>query len=1196
VRNIVLFLLLFAVGRAANIAFQPFAERLQKLPSEAHQYWDFTGGEQGFAFASTEGLVVPGADGGWELRQPPKGSDVRAVLEMDNGLVVAGMGFCYVYDGIHWRDTGLVDEFIDGVSRGHSALLAGRKGIYQVEADGSGRSLRAFEDVENRHVFVVGGKVIVFAGAEGVWSWNGTELQKADADFPWVGKKRVIGIQELPNGTYLVSTSAGPAIIHDKTPERLFPAEVPGLLKKGYISSHIFGDTLVVSTFYGGLEGFSLSMGARVWSVDVEQLGGSVNFCKLYRDGLIVGTTNSVVVLPNPEKYSRYAMPAAKTTFATPWSKGVFLGTVNGLISVEGELPLASDLNLYSFMETRSGEAVGGDVGALWIGKDRLPVGGRMVHELSELGSGEWVLLQPHGVSLFARGQIPVLLNNLPPVPNTLAPLDDNRLLVGTSAGAVICSHSGEREGVFGNGLTRVFKLSDRVVAGDSRGNLYDGTGHVLGKTDLVELLDAVFHGSRTYLLGRAGDGRFWLLRMDEQQKIETLDVPLPRVPQHLIAGAEGLYVVGVDTMVRLSAVEAAPALNVLEAPVLLKLAEGRRTHGLVRVDAATDSVGLQLPVPRLAPWLDAKFSYRVEGGDWTSAAAGAIMPIQRLRYGESGVQVRAEWPNGGHVETLKVYRTFPWWARWWAFVVYGGLIVVFVVMAVQHRTRRIARKARQLEQALDVRTAELKKALKAREDFFSTMSHEIRNPLNGVVGLCDMLDEAEPGAIGNRERYLVRTLRGCAAQLRSTLDDVLDFSRIDRGDIQLREDVFDLKAAIEGAARSIDPKLDHVKIAMDSGALWLRGDSGKIRQIVCNLISNALKYGTPRAAHVDVAIDRTGEKTALCIAVRNTGTTIPPEEQEKIFEGFARGEEALRKRIPGSGIGLAVSRRMARAMNGDLLLKSENGLTEFALRLSLPIEAAPMVEKHADMDANRVSRAMAIEDEDYNRLVLGSMLKTLGYEVDWAVDGKSALELIKSGSYDIILTDFMLPDMTGLEVAAKLQELMREPKPPIIAVTAYSTKEKMEQARAVGIAGFVSKPVDLACLRAAILSAAPIPVASRRLVVSSGGRWDFDPMLRFPEGKRMLAEYAASLPEVWKTVVAHFDETGRPNEFASRAVHAFISRVLVVYAEDISAQLKLLEDAASEKRAEESKRLLTVISPMVEDLGKAAAARAIEY
>jgi signal transduction histidine kinase len=380
---------------------------------------------------------------------------------------------------------------------------------------------------------------------------------------------------------------------------------------------------------------------------------------------------------------------------------------------------------------------------------------------------------------------------------------------------------------------------------------------------------------------------------------------------------------------------------------------------GVLRLEAGESTVFLSVPPARLGPWTNPTYQFRIGGGKWEETLPGARIPIPRLDFGPSSVEVRVSLGSESRVSSFAVVRAYPFWMRWPAFIVYlvSGAGVFWRLL--KWRTSHLAGEATRLQALVDERTADLKRAQAAREEFFSSLSHELRNPLNGVVGLCDILSEAPPGSIGLREKRLVTTLKGCADQLRSMLTEVLDFSRIDRGDIQLSNEVFDLVGAVEGSVRSVDIGLADSELVLPHEPVWVSGDCGKIRQIVTNLASNGLKYGIPPRIRVTLAseVNRAG-KLSVQIAVSNTGATIAEKDLASMFKGFSRGADAIRRRIPGHGLGLAVSQRMAHAMGGSLAAQSHEGLTIFTLAVVLDISDAPVSGGSHDPQGEGFDRA----------------------------------------------------------------------------------------------------------------------------------------------------------------------------------------------------------------------------------------------
>ena len=201
-----------------------------------------------------------------------------------------------------------------------------------------------------------------------------------------------------------------------------------------------------------------------------------------------------------------------------------------------------------------------------------------------------------------------------------------------------------------------------------------------------------------------------------------------------------------------------------------------------------------------------------------------------------------------------------------------------------------------------------------------------------------------------------------------------------------------------------------------------------------------------------------------------SSGPTIAKDTLDQFFESFTRGADAMERNIHGTGLGLAICKRYAQAMGGEVGAVSTNGETTFYLNIPFAkaSEAAPVPEVASPVSA-LPAKALAIEDEDYNRIVLGSILTKMNYTVDWATTGAEALQLARENGYDIILTDYRLPDTNGVDLAREILRLCPDPKPAVFAVTAYSTKERRDECLNAGMAGFISKPITLEKLRSTL-------------------------------------------------------------------------------------------------------------------------------
>jgi signal transduction histidine kinase/CheY-like chemotaxis protein len=455
----------------------------------------------------------------------------------------------------------------------------------------------------------------------------------------------------------------------------------------------------------------------------------------------------------------------------------------------------------------------------------------------------------------------------------------------------------------------------------------------------------------------------------------------------------------------------------------------------------------------------------------WVRAPLGESISYPSLSARTYTIEVRAtKLGQTGPVASYVFTVLPPWYATEAALVGYLACAAVGFYGVYRLRTHQLHRRTQELERIVKERTHALEEASAAKTEFLASMSHEIRNPMNGVLGLVDILRE-QPAT--PRQAGTLRMLHHCAEQLRSTVDDILDFSKIEAGRVGLDSTAFDLLDTLEAAAATVDPSGEKVTfLDKPSAGITLTGDVGKLRQIFANYLTNALKYGIPPGARVSTLLTPTATGVRLTLGVASLGPTIPKDTLDKFFESFTRGEQAIERNIHGTGLGLAICKRFAQAMGGEVGAVSANGETTFYLNVPFARgQTAAPASAPVHPPGMLPAKALAIEDEDYNRIVLGSILAKMNYSVDWATTGEEALRLAQENGYDIILTDYRLPDTNGVELTKKILQLCPDPKPAVFAVTAYSTKERRDECLNAGMAGFISKPITLEKLSATLAS-----------------------------------------------------------------------------------------------------------------------------
>lgn len=405
------------------------------------------------------------------------------------------------------------------------------------------------------------------------------------------------------------------------------------------------------------------------------------------------------------------------------------------------------------------------------------------------------------------------------------------------------------------------------------------------------------------------------------------------------------------------------------------------------------------------------------------------------------------------------------------------GLVLLLLSAGLVALQRRSARKLRAAQARAEAANA-------AKSAFLATMSHEIRTPLNGVLGMAQAMSADHMTPV-QQDRLAV--IRQSGEALLAILNDILDLSKIEAGKLELEIVEFDLSDVARGAYSAFTAIANKkgLSFALDvHGAQGrYRGDPSRLRQILYNLISNALKFTEQGEIRV-VATYADGE---LCVAVRDTGLGISPEGLDRLFEKFDQLDSSTTRRFGGTGLGLAICRELAQLMGGRITVESELGLgSRFELRAplerlgdeSLPAPAPPTQDDPPTVNL----RVLAAEDNAVNQLVLKTLLHQLGVDPHVVEDGQAAVDAWERGDWDVILMDVQMPVMDGITAAAHIRrreaETGRAPT-PIVALTANAMSHQVKQYLSVGMDSHVAKPIEIAALYNALNSVLAPPDAA---------------------------------------------------------------------------------------------------------------------
>jgi len=387
-----------------------------------------------------------------------------------------------------------------------------------------------------------------------------------------------------------------------------------------------------------------------------------------------------------------------------------------------------------------------------------------------------------------------------------------------------------------------------------------------------------------------------------------------------------------------------------------------------------------------------------------------------------------------------------------------------FERMATEERLRRTLERA--------------EAANRAKSELLASTSHELRTPLHGVIGTTELLLET---ALDDEQRGYAETTRQSARALLALVDDLLDFAQAEAGRLALSSTDFALEALVQGALETVSPRAREQGLTLErelDPALpaVLRGDSTRLRQVLLNLLDNAIKFTDRGAVRVTVAADgrRPDGAVFVRIAVRDTGVGVAAADRERIFESFVQADGSATRRHGGTGLGLAIVKRLGELMGGDVGLESEVGRgSTFWVRL--PLQPAPLGPGEAPRGAparrtpGRPLRVLVAEDNPVNRRVAEATLATAGHAVVAVTDGAEALEAHAGGEFDLVLMDLEMPVMSGVEAAARIRAQEGEGgrrRTPIVALTAHAVEGFEAECRAAGMDGYLTKPVEPGRLR----------------------------------------------------------------------------------------------------------------------------------